>query len=201
MTQRNSHLHGQQQQGFVLVVCMLVMLIMAMLALSMFRGMAVQEHVAGVVRDKQVSLSQAIAAEEFAEWWLVQQAGQPSLQSSTCFSGPPITIDVTNGGNARLRVCDAPLANPTLVEGTSSSWSGNTGTNLLSSSSLGTASNPPGVYIYKIANSGSNGTGYMYQILAYGYGGSAQTISVVQSLFVVNTNNACAVSSIHAGVC
>jgi len=56
--------------GFVLIASLLLLLVMTLLALTMFHSFGVQELVAGNVREKQRALQSALAAEQYAEMWL-----------------------------------------------------------------------------------------------------------------------------------
>jgi type IV pilus assembly protein PilX len=57
-------------RGFVLIASLLLLLVMTLLALTMFHSFGVQELVAGNVREKQRALQSALAAEQYAEMWL-----------------------------------------------------------------------------------------------------------------------------------
>ncbi|HTX24264.1 MAG TPA: PilX N-terminal domain-containing pilus assembly protein, partial [Steroidobacteraceae bacterium] len=63
------------QAGMVLISAMLLLLIITILAVSMFRSFGVQEMVAGNVREKQRALHAAEAAQQYAEWWLSNNSG------------------------------------------------------------------------------------------------------------------------------
>ena len=60
------------QRGVALVTSLLLLLIITIIALSMFRSFAVQEHVAGNVREKERALHAAESAQQYGEWWLIQ---------------------------------------------------------------------------------------------------------------------------------
>lgn len=173
------------QGGFILVTCVLVMVVMALLALSMFRSMGVQERIAGVIRDKQSALTAAVTAEEYAEWWLLQP--NASTTAVACTTG--FTITVTGVSSPQVCSLATALANPqTLPWGGASSNSGNiyTPPGMTISTSGGTTTNyaAPGFYITYL---GTKAQGVIYQIDAYGFGGSGTTVAVVQSTYVVNS--------------
>ena len=60
------------EQGMVLVSSMLLLLIITILAVSMFRSFGTQEKIAGNVREKERALHAAESAEQYAEWWITQ---------------------------------------------------------------------------------------------------------------------------------
>ena len=60
--------HGQR--GVVLVVSILLLLVMTILAISMFRSYGSEEKIAGNTRDKERAFNAAVSAQQFAEYWL-----------------------------------------------------------------------------------------------------------------------------------
>ena len=68
------------QRGMVLVTSLLLLLVVTMLAISMFRSMGLDEKIAGNMRDKQRALNAAETAEQFAESWLSQRQRQQRHQ-------------------------------------------------------------------------------------------------------------------------
>jgi type IV pilus assembly protein PilX len=63
-------MRSRSARGFVLIASLLLLLVMTLLALSMFHSFGIQELVAGNVREKQRALQSAAAAEQYAEIWL-----------------------------------------------------------------------------------------------------------------------------------
>ena len=58
------------QRGVVLVTSLLLLVVVTIIALSMFRSFGIQEKIAGNMREKQRALQAAISAEQNAENWL-----------------------------------------------------------------------------------------------------------------------------------
>jgi len=58
------------QRGVALIAAILLLVVMTLLALSMFHSFGIQELVAGNVREKQRAVQGAEAAEQYAEIWL-----------------------------------------------------------------------------------------------------------------------------------
>src|SRR5579864_7550374 len=63
------------QAGMVLISSLLLLLVVTIMALSMFRSFGMQEKIAGNVREKQRALQAANSAQQYAEWWLANQSG------------------------------------------------------------------------------------------------------------------------------
>ena len=55
-----------------LVTSLLLLVIITILALSMFRSFGTQEKIAGNLREKERALHAAVSAQQYAEWWLLQ---------------------------------------------------------------------------------------------------------------------------------
>src|ERR1700684_1819336 len=62
------------QRGVVLITSMLLLLVVTIMALSMFRSFGIQEKVAGNMREKQRALQAAVSAQTYAEQWLISNA-------------------------------------------------------------------------------------------------------------------------------
>jgi type IV pilus assembly protein PilX len=87
-----------EQRGMVLISAILLLLIITILAVSMFRSFGMQERIAGNVREKQRALHAAEAAEQYAEWWLTHEA--PSLTGTTTCS--TLVVPDANGSNVPI---------------------------------------------------------------------------------------------------
>lgn len=170
------------QRGMALITGLLILLVVTIIAVSMFRGFGVQEQVAGNTREKQRSLNAAISAQQYAEWWLT--SGQ-APQTTTCAAGF-VSSDVGE-------VCQQTTPQPDFA---SLPWT--TGVTYLPFSSSQTISQntpsqgsyyqPPAYYITDLGSSVTLG-GEVYQIDAYGYGGTANSVSVVESTYLVTNQN------------
>ncbi len=176
------------QRGMVLVTSLLLLLVVTMLAVSMFRSMGLDEKIAGNMRDKQRALNAAETAEQYAENWLslgfgsngvacnsvvtaaVGQVCSNTLQSSVPNNDVtvlPWKIGGTPVGVTYLPSVTAPM-NVTTV-GSDYYYS----TPIFYIAFLGTT---PG------------GLGSVYQIDAAGWGGTANTAAVVESTFLVQSS-------------
>ena len=58
----------RRQRGVILITAMLLLIVVTIMALSMFRGYGAQERLAGNTRDKQRALAAAISAQQYAEF-------------------------------------------------------------------------------------------------------------------------------------
>ncbi len=188
------------ERGMALVSSMLLLLIITILAVSMYHSFGVQEKIAGNVREKERALHAAESAEQFAEWWITQpgnlaagavvcgaqqlsaNAGEGQICSNTL--GP--TAAAIPPPNLGINVTQVPwtIAGPN---------GGPVGVTWLPTGmGLGAGlSNGNPLYfsapVFYIADVGvaADGQGEAYLIDAVGYGGAANAVAVVESTYEV----------------
>ena len=185
MKNPNAPRAAQRQRGMVLVTALLMLVVVTLLAVSMFRSFGLDEKIAGNVREKQRALSAAETAEEYAEWWLANgKEGAPVACSS---STAATTSDV---GQVCTTVtgltAPATLPWPTRIDyiyAPTTAFAMNTTT-----SGPSFLSQKPAYYVTFL---GSTATSAMYQIDAVGYGGSADTTAVVEATYAISLSNKC----------
>jgi type IV pilus assembly protein PilX len=175
------------QSGIVLISSLLLLLVVTIMALSIFRSFGVQEKIAGNVRDKQRAVQSATSAQEYAEWWLANVSnaplavsnGSPASASTVCTS----LLDANLGDGL---ICKAALSSivasvrtvPWAIATRFSPATMNAG-----ASGSATAADfyfdRPRFYL---ADAGAmpNG-GELYKVDAYSYGSSGTTVAVVES--------------------
>jgi type IV pilus assembly protein PilX len=180
-------LHG----GFVLVSSLLLLLVVTIIALSMFRGFGMQEKVAGNMREKQRALQAAESAQQFAEQWLIGNASNPPVGCSS----------LLNANALQGQICANKLwvAVPSV---TTVPW-------MIGTAEVGVAYTPPGMTVatasvtsnnsyfkapsFYISDAGAsadpNVPGEIFQIDAVGYGGNSNTAAVVESTYAVYTSS------------
>ncbi len=178
------------QRGMVLIASLLLLLVVTIMAVSLFRSFGIDEKIASNTREKQIALAAADTAEQYAEQWLTENpvttvtCKKPVIYaplSQACSNAAPAAFDpgltglssVTNlpwkiGGDA-VGVSFTPANVP-------STDAVSTNPPLYYISYLGPGTTPDGV---------SPGT--VYQIDAAGYGSIQTTAAVVESTFIVVT--------------
>jgi type IV pilus assembly protein PilX len=194
-----THIHGARtaQRGIVLVSSLLLLLVVTIIALSMFRSFGIQEKIAGNMREKQRALQAAVSAQQYAEWWL---SNNGATSAPVACAAPRLNANLNQG-----QICSNKL--PTVVaDVTQVPWGGTTAkigvtytpTNMqISSTPNNTILNPsyydaPTFYISDMgASFDPNIPGEIYQVDAAGYGGNANTVAVVESTYAVYTSSAC----------
>lgn len=178
----------KSQHGIALVTSLLMLVLLTVLALSMFRGFGLQEKIAGNTREKQRAFQAAENALRYGEWWLEQ---------TMVGSGVNCTAPVTVASASDMRACSNQLGNsvdpktwagvtyykpPAMVVaaggGTVTDGAGNKDINY---------AQVPGLYIAYIGLS-PNGQQTLYSVTAAGYGGSTSSAAVVQSVYAKAAN-------------
>ena len=187
------------QRGIVLVSSLLLLLVVTIMALSMFRSFGIQEKIAGNMREKQRALQAAVTAQQFAEVWLGSNAA--STPSAACTA-------LMNGNTGQGQICSNQLSNLSIFPSgvTTVPWQINganvgvtfTPTGMPVGSATSTTNSiltpsyasAPTFYISDLGPSPEGSSpGEIYQIDAVGYGGNSNTVAVVESTYVVSTSS------------
>lgn len=177
------------QRGYVLVTSLVLLLIVTIMAISMYRSFGVQEQIAGNIREKGRALQAAEAAEQYAEQWMSN--GNGALAQVTCTA----LLAATPSNNVG-QICNTALNEATIINVPWTNGAGTpTGTSYTPTSfTTGTGQNlyyaPPVFYITSLGNS-ADGSGTVYQIDAVGYGGTQNAVAVVESTYVVGSTTKC----------
>jgi type IV pilus assembly protein PilX len=170
-------------RGFILIVGLFFLVILTMLSIAMFRSFGLQERIAGNTRDKQRAFEAAQSALQYGEWWLGQGNGSTGA----------VCAGVTNGNvMTSMRVCSNALATPTTLP-----WTIRTdyqppqmavaaGGGVVSVGGDINYQAMPGLYMSYLGLAPS-GLAQLYQVTAFGYGGNANTTSVVQSTYQIKS--------------
>jgi type IV pilus assembly protein PilX len=171
-------------RGMVLVTALLMLVVVTILALAMFRSFGLDEKIAGNLREKQRALSAAETAEQYAEYWLTTGGGSANAPLTTCTAPAPASAPT---------ICLNPIASATQLP-----WlaSGNvvgvpytplvpTPMTVSTTPAQGSYYATPQFYVQYL---GANANGTIYQIDAQGFGGSPDTVAVVESTYIVQTS-------------
>ena len=172
------------QRGVALISSLLLLLIITILALSMFRSFGTQERIAGNLREKDRALHAAVSAQQYGEWWLTQ-GSNTAVGAVACALGT-LSANLGQGQicsqtpfQAGITVTAVPWATQIQYVPPTMGVPGVAGTN----------GDPPyfAAPAFYIADRGvaGDGAGEAYQIDAYGYGSAAGTVAVVESTYEV----------------
>jgi type IV pilus assembly protein PilX len=176
-----------RQRGIALITSMLLLLVVTIMAVSMFRSFGTQEKIAGNVREKQRALNAAISAQQYAELWLSSgtapasgvcnglvnsNVGQVCTNAPADFTVWPWTIGGANVGVTFTQFTANQINNVA---------------NIVNSATptAGTYFAAPVFYVWDL---GASGASELYQIDAVGWGGTANAVAVVESTYLVTPN-------------
>jgi type IV pilus assembly protein PilX len=184
------------QRGVVLVSSLLLLIVVTIIALSMFRSFGIQEKIAGNMREKQRALQAAESAEVFAEVWL--EANAATSPAVTCPAAAPLNANLGQG-----QICSQTLEAQG-INVTQVPWPFGvtfvpplTNMQINQTTSVANVANPtyfglPTFYITDLgASPDLTKPGEIYQVDAYSYGGSANTVAVIESTYNVYTSSTC----------
>jgi type IV pilus assembly protein PilX len=176
------------QRGMALISGLLLLVVVTILAVSMFRSFGMQARIAGNTREKQRALHSAEGAQAYAEWYVSLPGGGNATQGTTCNAVVQITT------SANVQVCSTMLDATTVTAGP---WTSQ-------GNKVGFVYQPPGMsttgsdayaqlpmfyigflsYIPPLPGS-SMPAYYNYVIDATGTGGTSNTMAVVESTYQV----------------
>jgi len=177
------------EQGFVLVTGLLFLVVMTLLGLALFRSSGLMERLAANSRDKQRSFESAQAALQYGEWWIANtsNATKQSCNAATgkdtsnmfiCLEALSLSRDTVAGMAWKDNAFAYTQPGVTFAAG-----GGTTGSDINYQAK-------PGVYVEDLGLM-SDGKSELYQITAYGYGGNADTLSIVRSTYKVTSTTTC----------
>ena len=198
--------HKHVQAGIVLVSSLLLLLVVTIMALSIFRSFGLQERIAGNTRDKQRALQAAQSVQQYAELWIANSSGAPVAVATGIASSADFVCAAASTISTTPQICVNTLTSLGATV-TNAPWlsGGNyigiqytppkmsvTGSVDSTSPSADVYYNPPAFYITDLGApagslvTGAGSKGEVYKIDSYGSGVSATTIAVVESTVVVS---------------
>jgi len=180
----------------VLISSLLLLMVVTIFAISMFRSFGVEEKIAGNTRDKERARASAMTALQYAEWWITQGNW---ANASTC--APALLVAPAQGQiclPAQLpNITNTAALNAAVVNVSTVPW-------LSGAQEIGTQYTPPGMNVTNAAAPDYyfgpprfyisfinqfhyyEYCGNLYQVDAWGYGSSPNTIAVVESTFEIH---------------
>ena len=186
------------QRGVALVTSLILLVIITILALSMFRSFGTQERIAGNMREKERAVHAATSAQQYAEWWLTQGVNGSPGSAISCVVGL-IPASATAG-----EICNETPQQQlglALMTGTLSATGWNIGmtytppgmnfgnASVAINDAAGDKSAPyfaaPGYWITDLGAAFDTPGAEAYQIDAYAFGSAQSTVAVVESYYEV----------------
>jgi type IV pilus assembly protein PilX len=190
-----------RQRGMALITAMLLLIVVTIMALSMFRSYGVEERLAGNTRDKQRAINAAVSAQQYAEAWLASGTAPatgvcpvglvPSSTSGEVCSAPAIPIDFSLMSSWTTGVTYTQFTS-NAINGVSNVLLATGTKDVLSPAGVLTQSasyvQAPIFYVTDLGLNAGTPAGEIYQVDAVGFGGTTNTVAVVESTFVIGTS-------------
>lgn len=179
---------ARAQRGMALISALLLLLVVTIMAVSMFRSYGMQERIAGNTREKQRAVNAAVSAQNYAEWFL-SSSGTASA-SVTCTTKVPASTP---------QICNAALVDFTTAPWPVGVWYTPFTTNQSNgvqavvsatptATTIGTYYQTPMFYITDLGQWPTvNPKGELYQVDALGWGGTPNSVAVVESTYLIST--------------
>jgi type IV pilus assembly protein PilX len=177
---------GHTQRGMVLVTSLLLLVVVTLLAVSMFRSFGLDEKIAGNVRDKQRALNLAQTTEQFAENWLTQTVAYGNT-GVTCNALQTVATAVVCNQSLALPVSD-PTVVPWQIGGAPVGVTYQPAAPMaITPSTTGGVNSYYAYPTFYVSYAGPNpaGIGQIYKIDAAAYGGSGNTIAVIETTYLI----------------
>jgi len=180
-----------RERGMALVSSLLLLLIITIIAMSMFRSFGSQEKIAGNLREKDRALHAAESAQQYAEWWLTQPAGSIAASAPvTCAEGVALNA---NAGQGQICTNASSLVNLGINTTQQLPWPVSyvqySPVGMTTPVQAGNNNDPayawtPGFYIVDLGLA-ADAAGEAYQIDAFSSGATTGTVAVVESTYEV----------------
>jgi type IV pilus assembly protein PilX len=187
---RTNKIAPRRQRGIALMSAMLILLVITILGMAMFRSYGMQQRIGGNTRDKARAFHSAMAGQNYAEWFLTGNNGSNALATTTCKG-------VNQASTTTQMVCSNIIPTSVAQPDTwGAAFTYNPGNNMSTTpGAFGSYSQLPQFYISSLG-SPTGGSTYkspigqtqaMFQIDAAGWGGTPQTVAVVESSSLVSS--------------
>jgi type IV pilus assembly protein PilX len=179
----------RRQRGIALIAAILILLVITILGMAMFRTFSMQQRIGGNTRDKSRALHAAMAAQNYAEWFLTGNGGANAATTATC-------AGVTAASTSIPMTCSNVI--PTTVS-QPDTWGGAftyqpTGMTT-TSGAQGSYAQLPEFYISSLGSPSGGAankivnTQTLFQIDAAGWGSTPQAVAVVESSYIVTSTS------------
>ena len=176
---------ARQPKGFVLIAALALLLMLTLLSVGMFRSLGLEERIAGNTREKADAFYAAQSALQNAEAWL--SAGNAGVGSACSLVSPTPTPQICTQATT-----------PTQQTLATTLWYATFGTtftppvlnvngNVESQMTAAQYFADPQYAITFLGADPANPNANLYQITAQGFGGTQNSVAVVQSVYSVGT--------------
>lgn len=186
----NSHpkISSRKEGGFVLIASLLMLIVMTLLAVSMYHNFTIQENVASNTKEKGRAFQLAESTLQYAEFVLLHNSA--SLPTAVnCASGTVLTTLTICTNNYSITTPNT--ANGVMTLGAYAAYTGMQPTITVSTSAGPDTYYANPQYYLQYLGAAAGGLGQIYQVTALSYGSTPSAVAVVQSTYQLSTNTKC----------
>jgi type IV pilus assembly protein PilX len=183
-------LPSRKPRGFVLIASLFMLIILTVMAVSMYRNFTIQENVAANTKEKGRAFQMAQSTLRYAEYELVNNFNGFATTGSGCDAAPApvISLRICSGVTYNIQMPTENNPEMALINGsqyqpaTSFLYKSQTGGTDPDGSNNGVYYDYPSYYVQVLGTS-PDGQGTLYQITALAYGGNVNSVAAVQSTY------------------
>lgn len=175
-----------RQQGFVLIVCLILLLVMTMLGIFMFNGLTQDQRMGANFREKSRAVEAAQTGLNSVGYWL-GQGNNAYLGPNNWVSGVTCPANGPTPATTPV-VCDAPLATPATLPWTSYTSYVPPGMSV-AASGQNTYSSNTSVHTYFMGATSTNPPSALYQVTVAAKGGNDATTAVLRAVYKVQATS------------
>jgi type IV pilus assembly protein PilX len=177
------------QLGMVLITTMLLLVVVTILALAMFRGVGLEERIAGNTMEKQRAVQAAVSAQQYGEQWLATNVtSSPAVDCSALASSSTATPAICTNILATSLDSGASVSTvPWNIGGGPVGYSYNPANDfpISASGGLNTYAAAPVTYISLLGQDATLSNAVDYRVDAWSYAGAQSTVAVVESTYQI----------------
>lgn len=178
----------QKEGGFVLIASLLMLIVMTLLAVSMYHSFNEQENIASNTKEKGRAFQIAQSTLQYAEYVLEHDG--PGLPAASNCPSTTALDSITICSNAVNIVTPTSASNPMKLGNGMSYTSMAPAITISTTGGNQTYYAPPQFYL-EYLGAAPNAGGQIYQVTALGYGSTPNAVAVVQSTYRLSSNTTC----------
>jgi type IV pilus assembly protein PilX len=178
----------RKERGFVLIASLLMLIVMTLLAVSMYHSFNEQENIASNTKEKGRAFQIAQSALQYGEFTL-RQNGASLPAAVNCANTTPLTT-LTICSNSPYIENPSSSSNPMTIGNSMQYTSMEPTITLSTTGGNNTYYADPQVYLEYLGVA-PGGLGQIYQVTALGYGSTPNAVAVVQSTYELSSNTKC----------
>jgi type IV pilus assembly protein PilX len=179
---------SRKDSGFVLIAALLMLIVMTVLAVSMYHNFTIQENVASNTKEKGRAFQIAQSTLQYAEYILVHNSA--SLPATVNCPNTTALSTLTICSNA-VNIAQSSTTPMVMSLGNGLPYTGmEPGMTVSTTPGNNTYYATPQLYL-EYLGAAPGGLGQIYQVTALGYGSTPNAVAVVQSTYELSSGTKC----------